>query len=282
MDDQQANPVPPTNLNEPQAYQQPQQQAGSQDQTPGVVSPDANVHQAPGSGVVAGAPPQNYDPPAGAVMPAGQQALPSVDGRHNGRLGLIIAIIAVCLVGAGVALFIFLKPSNTHAPTGNSSQGVANSTSSLATTLKEQGATNVQTAAAGHPLSLTGSSGEKFSVTVQKLVYHASPYTSNADNQPAAGNQLMEVWMSIKNNGTTALKQPDAEAVVMYSSSNKAYTEAYKSTTTCPNDSVIKTIRPGATARGCDTFEVPANAKIANVTFTPDFDQASDVGIWSM
>ena len=138
MDDQQtANPTPSANPSQPQTFAA----ASAANRLPGAAGGcrvKLNAFQAP-SGLVAEAPPQAYQPPMPPEhgMPApgeayvGQQSPPFVNGQHNRRLPLLIAAIMVCLVGVGIALFIFLKPTPAENVARSFSGGTVTSTQTV-------------------------------------------------------------------------------------------------------------------------------------------------------
>jgi hypothetical protein len=82
--------------------------------------------------------------------------------------------------------------------------------------------------------------------------------------------------------GTSPAQEDFAGDASIDDSQDFSYSSTAANIQNCPAFAPGSTISPGQTATGCVTFEVSADTKIADVTFTPGGQTGSVSAEWSL
>jgi hypothetical protein len=133
----------------------------------------------------------------------------------------------------------------------------------------------------GDTLSLTGfDPGEKLDVAVTKVVDPAQP--AGSFTTPDAGERFVAVQFRLKNTGNGVYNgSPTGESTVL-DQQGQGFNTSYDETAAGPSFPSSVTIKPGKTALGFITFEVPNASRIVTVQYAMNSGLSDDVGEWSI
>lgn len=133
----------------------------------------------------------------------------------------------------------------------------------------------------GDTLSLTGfQDGEKLDITVIKVVDPAR--AENSILGPGSGKHLAAVQFRMKNTGTAEYTDaPLLGAAVIDQKDQRFSPSLIPSTAGAEFPGSIR-LRPGATALGFLTFEVPDGSRIVTVQYTMNSGLSDDTGEWKV
>jgi hypothetical protein len=132
----------------------------------------------------------------------------------------------------------------------------------------------------GDTLGLTGTnSDEMLDVTVVKVVdpAHAGPY-----DHPSPGDRFVSVQFKLKNTGTAVYNDSPSNGATVIDKDGQRFSASLNNSTAGPSFPGSITIRPGKTALGFITFEVPKASRVATVQFAMDSGFSDDVGEWQV
>ncbi|MFG2785522.1 DUF4352 domain-containing protein [Streptomyces prunicolor] len=132
----------------------------------------------------------------------------------------------------------------------------------------------------GDTLGLTGTnSGEKLDVTVVKVV---DPAGARQYENPSAGDRFVSVQFKLKNTGTAVYNDSPSNGATVIDKDGQRFSASLNNSTAGPSFPGSITIRPGKTALGFITFEVPKASRVATVQFAMDSGFSDDVGEWQV
>ncbi|MFF1452790.1 DUF4352 domain-containing protein [Streptomyces sp. NPDC058274] len=133
----------------------------------------------------------------------------------------------------------------------------------------------------GDTVRLTGfKKGEALDVTVIKVVDPAR--AEDAYLVPSAGKHLAAVQFRLKNTGTALYKDSPSNGATVVDKQGQRFNSSLFPTRAGAEFPATVTVRPGGTALGFISFEVPNGTKIVAVQFAMDSGFADDVGEWSV
>ncbi|WP_416967538.1 DUF4352 domain-containing protein [Streptomyces sp. 4F14] len=133
----------------------------------------------------------------------------------------------------------------------------------------------------GDTLSLTGSSGdEKLDVTLVKVVDPAR--AKDSYSQPDSGNRLVAVQFRLKNTGSDVYSDAPSNGASIIDQDNQRFDTTSTLTTAGADFPAHVIIRPGNTALGYLSFEVPDNSRVGTVQFSMNSGYSDDIGEWTV
>jgi hypothetical protein len=155
--------------------------------------------------------------------------------------------------------------------------------STAAAPAKSAGARSQAPAAAklGDTIALKGTeTGEAADVTAVKVADN----TEGADEftKPGDGKRFVAVQFRIKATGTKGYNDAPQNSAKLIDAQGQSYGSTVADTKAGPAFQVPATIAAGESALGFVTFEVPADAKLAEVQFALDSGFAQQSGQWNL
>lgn len=131
----------------------------------------------------------------------------------------------------------------------------------------------------GDSLELAGmNEGEKMTVTVVKVVDPAEG--KDEIFQPQQGMRFVAVQFRLRNTGTAVYDDSPGNGAALVDSEGQSFSESLNETSAGPSFAGSVTTKPGSTALGFITFEVPKGSKVAKIQFTLDSGMADETGEW--
>ncbi|MFM9608610.1 DUF4352 domain-containing protein [Streptomyces niveiscabiei] len=134
----------------------------------------------------------------------------------------------------------------------------------------------------GDTLSLTGTTGdEKLDVTLVKVVdpAHAKETYLRAD----PGNRLVAMQFRLKNTGSDVYSDSPSNGAFVVDQDDQHFDASSGTPTTAGADFPGHvTVRPGDTALGYLTFEVPNGSRVTTVQFSMNSGYSDDIGKWTV
>lgn len=136
--------------------------------------------------------------------------------------------------------------------------------------------------AVGGSFDLKTMDGQKFSVTLVKVV--PSPQPASSIDKPEAGKRLMAVQLKIVNAGSKVLAEYPDTSLTLVDSQSQSYQTDYSQVTDCQGFSAssLSSIAPGESVVGCEVFQVPQTATPAKLKYVSGYGSTATSAVWNL
>lgn len=136
------------------------------------------------------------------------------------------------------------------------------------------------TAKVGDTIGLTGFEDDKLDVTVVKVVDPAKP--GDEFTEPESGKRFVGIQFKLTNTGNKAYADSPANGAQITDEQGQQFQPTFADISAGPSMSSDVRLKPGASALGYITFEVPKGSKAATVQFTMSSGMADQTGEWKL
>jgi hypothetical protein len=186
--------------------------------------------------------------------------------------------VVIAVLGMAVALAACsgkTTEGNQQTPSGAASGSAASSTT--------QGSAAAPTNRLGHvgdTLELTNVKKESLAVTLSEII---NPATGKLRPRGDSKDTYVAAMLTIKNTGTTFLKDDVNNTSALVGSNNQTYTPVFTGVTECTNFMAgVFELRDGESATGCVVFIMPPEVTPTKFKYTPSSGFSDDIGEWQI